>query len=193
LLAKSHPSCKVLNGTEGAGLAWCPMNPVDHKSTPEASLGIHRRLARIPPPPAFAFPLVIGLLLGRWIALPIVSPSALGIARAVGIALLALGFALAVACVALFARRRTTIVPHRRASSLVTVGPYRLTRNPMYVSLTLLYLGVAVLGNVLWPLLLLVGPLLLVALVHIPMEEGILGEAFGEEYRLYTSRVRRWL
>jgi protein-S-isoprenylcysteine O-methyltransferase Ste14 len=71
--------------------------------------------------------------------------------------------------------------------------PYRLTRNPMYVALTLLYLGVAAFANVLWPLLLLPVPLLLVATVHIPFEEHTLDEAFGAEYRGYASRVRRWL
>ena len=66
------------------------------------------------------------------------------------VTLLGIGAALAATCLALFVRRRTTIVPHGRATALVTSGPYRLTRNPMYVSLTCFGVGVAVATNVLW-------------------------------------------
>lgn len=155
--------------------------------------GLVRGLARIPPPPAFLVPLVIGVQAGGRVPLPLLPPALEGAGRGVGAALVALSVVLAVSCVLQFFARRTTIVPHRSASSLVTSGAYRFTRNPMYVSLTSLYVGVCALTNQLWPLVLLPLPLLLVALVHIPVEEDTLVGVFGDEYRRYAARVRRWV
>jgi protein-S-isoprenylcysteine O-methyltransferase Ste14 len=75
----------------------------------------------------------------------------------------------------------------------VTGGPYRRTRNPMYVAMTLLYLGASLLMNGLWPLLAL--PVVLAALTFavIRREERYLSSAFGAEYDAYRRRVRRWL
>ncbi len=147
-------------------------------------------LARVPPPLLFVAPLVIGMWLdGRrlrpW------EPDAL--ARVAGWALVATGAALAVCCVVMFLRRHTTIVPHRCARSLVTTGPFRISRNPMYVALACLYLGVSAVGNALWPLLFLPIPLAFLHAITIPVEEETLAGAFGPEYRAYASRVRRWL
>lgn len=94
-----------------------------------------------------------------------------------------------------FARARTTINPVRieAASALVTGGIYRVTRNPMYVALTLLLLGwAAVLGGV-W---LLAGPLVFVLWIdrlQIAPEERVLRAKFGAAYAAYAARVRRWL
>jgi protein-S-isoprenylcysteine O-methyltransferase Ste14 len=89
-----------------------------------------------------------------------------------------------------FRRARTTTVPGQKPSLMVTWGPYRFSRNPMYVGLTLAYLGEAGLLQQLWPVILLP---LTVAYVVIPVEEGKLREVFGEEYTGYQARVRRWL
>jgi protein-S-isoprenylcysteine O-methyltransferase Ste14 len=167
------------------------MNGQDDKQS--SGLTVREKLARIPPPPAFALPLVLGVLAGRWAPLPLVPPPLQSAVRAVGFMLLGLGVALTATCALQFLGRRTTIVPHRNATALVTTGPYRMTRNPMYVGLTMIYLAVALVAGVLWPLLLLPAPLLLVAGVHIPLEERTMAAAFGDEYRRYASRVRRWL
>jgi protein-S-isoprenylcysteine O-methyltransferase Ste14 len=94
-----------------------------------------------------------------------------------------------------FRRSRTTVNPLRpeRASSIVTGGVYRVTRNPMYVGLVLLLLAWAVHLSALLPF---VGPAIFVLYVthfQIKPEERVLEELFGEEYRAYASRVRRWL
>lgn len=76
---------------------------------------------------------------------------------------------------------------------MVTNGPYRFTRNPMYLGFTLLYLGAAFWVNTAWPVILL--PLVL-AVMHygvIVREEAYLERVFAEEYRTYRQRVRRWL
>jgi protein-S-isoprenylcysteine O-methyltransferase Ste14 len=92
-----------------------------------------------------------------------------------------------------FFRARTTTVPGRTSSSLVTWGPYRFTRNPMYVGLAIAYLGEAGIQRQVWPIAFL--PLLLayVNWVVIPVEEAKLKEVFGDAYDQYRSRVRRWL
>jgi protein-S-isoprenylcysteine O-methyltransferase Ste14 len=75
----------------------------------------------------------------------------------------------------------------------VTSGPYRFTRNPMYVGLTCVYLGEAGLLKQIWPVLFL--PLMIAYLnwTVIPLEEGKLTEAFRGDYLEYRSRVRRWI
>lgn len=93
----------------------------------------------------------------------------------------------------MFWKARTTRVPGKESSSLVTGGPYRFMRNPMYVGLTLAYVGEAGMLTEIWPLLFL--PLVLVYLnrVVIPLEERKLGEVFGTSYDDYRLRVHRWI
>ena len=77
--------------------------------------------------------------------------------------------------------------------NIVSGGPYGYTRNPMYVAFTLIYAGIALVVNSFLPFLLL--PILLVFLHYgvIRREERYLEERFGDEYRAYRHRVRRWL
>jgi protein-S-isoprenylcysteine O-methyltransferase Ste14 len=77
--------------------------------------------------------------------------------------------------------------------ALVTSGPYRLTRNPMYVGMAFLYGAFALAFGVIWALITL--PLVLIAVdrLVIAREEPYLEARFGEQYREYTRRVRRWL
>jgi protein-S-isoprenylcysteine O-methyltransferase Ste14 len=87
----------------------------------------------------------------------------------------------------------TSIVPVRPSTALVIEGPYRLTRNPMYVGMLFLYLGVACWSGLMWPLLL--APVL-VWVIHVTVigrEERYLIRKFGDEYRRYQTQVRRWL
>ena len=71
-------------------------------------------------------------------------------------------------------------------------GPFRFTRNPLYLGLALLYLGIALWLGVLWPVVLLPALILLVQQVVILREEAYLESRFGEAYRAYRARVRRW-
>lgn len=158
----------------------------------------HKPLTRspwmlIPPPLLFALVFILGLELNRLYPLPLIPHPLTGPARPLGLVLIALGACLSLGCVALFASRRTTIIPHAAAHSLVTFGPYRVTRNPMYGGLTLVYLGVAVLVNTVWPLPFLALPLWVLQTRVIPFEEQTLTRVFGSEYAAYSARVRRWL
>jgi protein-S-isoprenylcysteine O-methyltransferase Ste14 len=94
---------------------------------------------------------------------------------------------------ALFLLRHTTIIPHADAKTLITGGPYRFTRNPMYLALTIGYVGAALAMNALGPLLLLSVPLWVLEKKTIPFEEANLTRIFGDEYRAYQQRVRRWI
>jgi len=117
-----------------------------------------------------------------------------GVALArIGFGILIVGVGLATWGIVTFRRARTAVIPHHAASQLVASGPYRFTRNPMYVGLTIVYTGGAVVLNSAWPLILL--PVVLIVLAHfvVVREEQYLNDAFGDEYAAYRSRVRRWL
>ena len=92
-----------------------------------------------------------------------------------------------------FRRARTTTVPGERSSRLVTWGPYSFTRNPMYVGLTVAYLGEAGILHHVWPAALLPCVVAYVNWIVIPLEESRLAEVFGAEYAQYQARVRRWI
>lgn len=147
---------------------------------------------RFPPPLLYAAGFVVGLGLNRWRPLPM-TVGASPARAAVAVACVVAYAVLFVGAFGAFRRARTTLIPNRPAAALVTGGPYRLTRNPMYLSLVVLYLGVAAFANSWWPVLLL--PLVVVAVDRavIAREERYLAAAFPAEYAAYRSRVRRWL
>lgn len=131
-------------------------------------------------------------LLARRLPLPGPSwetPAALALASA------ALGAAVALAGVAAFRRARTTVDPRlpQRASALVSGGIYRYTRNPMYLGILLLLGGWALYLASPWSLLPL--PLFVIAMnrLQIAAEERHLRDRFGDAYRDYCRRVRRWI
>jgi protein-S-isoprenylcysteine O-methyltransferase Ste14 len=147
----------------------------------------------VPPPLLFLLTYIAGEVLDKIASLrfaQIISDRTGGV---VGVLLLFAGVVLVATSVATFKRARTTVIPYSRAATLVTQGPYRFTRNPMYVGVAFFYLGVAALRLALWPVLLL--PLVLVILnyVVIPQEEFLLRDTFGAEYERYSAKVRRWL
>ena len=109
-----------------------------------------------------------------------------GILLAAGVAIAAWGWLI-------FFKARTTTVPGRASNKLVTWGPYRFSRNPMYVGLTLAYLGEAGLLHQFWPVLLLPLTICHINWIVIPVEEARLKEVFGSEYQAYCAKVRRWI
>lgn len=143
-----------------------------------------------PPPLIYLGPLALGLLLHR---LRPVGALPRAVARPLGLLSLAGGIALAGWSVATFRRAGTPVDPTQPVARVVTAGPYRFMRNPMYTSLALVYLGVASRVNTLWPLLWLPGVLLTIRRGVIAREERYLEARFGDEYRRYKERVRRWL
>jgi protein-S-isoprenylcysteine O-methyltransferase Ste14 len=147
---------------------------------------------RIPVPWVFVLAYLVGVVLQAFVPVPI-SDETRSIARLAGFALLAAGVALAAWSLVLFRRARTTTIPFGQSSTLVTQGPYRFSRNPMYLALTVAYLGEAGIFGHPWPLLTLLLTLVYVNGMVIPLEEARLQETFGATYVQYRARVRRWL
>lgn len=100
-----------------------------------------------------------------------------------------LGLALAVSCFILFARQRTTIMPSGHPSRLVLDGPYRFTRNPMYLALVLSYIGLCLQLGLLWAVALLPLPWLALQRYVILFEEARLRSEFGRHYSAYCARA----
>jgi protein-S-isoprenylcysteine O-methyltransferase Ste14 len=163
----------------------------------EASTGIDRALgeadksgSRIPPPAIYFAGFLIGVAIE--LAWPIGAlPSALALAA--GLIGGALWLALDVSAMMLFHRAGTGVAAMKPTTGLVTYGPYRITRNPMYVGMAFLYVGLALALGVIWSLAFLPVVLLIVDRLVIAREERYLEAKFGEEYREYKRRVRRWL
>ena len=142
------------------------------------------------PPLLFGAALALGLVLHSiWPAHPLPSLHA----RAAGLALLAASALLARSGEAAMKRAGTSIRPDQPTLALVSDGPFRFTRNPLYVALTGVYVGLALLLNALWPLLLLIPVLGVLRWGVVAREERYLEAKFGEPYRAYKARVRRWI
>ena len=146
---------------------------------------------RIPPPLIYLLALLSGLLLNRRLDVPFFLPRMM--ARLLGWPLVGGGMALA----AWFARTLhgadTTLRTDKPVSSLVQDGPFRYSRNPGYLSLTVLYAGIAILRKALWAILLLPLVLYVIQREVIEREERYMERTFGEKYLAYKRRVRRWV
>jgi protein-S-isoprenylcysteine O-methyltransferase Ste14 len=145
---------------------------------------------RVPPPPIYLLALLLGLLLDRRVHVPFLPR---GVARVLGWSLVGGGTMLTAWFVRTMRSADTTIRIDKPVSSLVQDGPFRYSRNPGYLSLTMLYAGIAVRRNALWAILLLPLVLYVIQREVIEREERYLERTFGEEYLAYKRRVRRWV
>ena len=93
----------------------------------------------------------------------------------------------------LFDRTGTTIKPFESSSSLVIRGPYRVSRNPMYLGMVVFLLGAGVLAGSITPFLVVVAFAYLIDRRFIRTEEAMLEQRFGSQYASYRARVRRWV
>ena len=148
--------------------------------------------ARVIPPPPLVYLVFIGIAWGLARAVPLDLPEHELVFYA-GWVSIAVGIVLMLWSALEMHRYRTTINPYGKPSSLLQSGPFRFSRNPIYLADTFIYCGVGLLLNSVWPWLLL--PLLIVCMQRtvIVHEEHLLMRLFGDDYRLYRRRVRRWL
>jgi protein-S-isoprenylcysteine O-methyltransferase Ste14 len=143
-----------------------------------------------PPPLVYLVAIVVGAALervwrwklptGRW-------------GTVVGALLIVAAIVLIGSALSQFKRAETSPKPHKPTKAIVTSGPFRFTRNPIYVAFTLAQLGIALMTASGWILALLVPALLFIRVGVIAREERYLERKFGEEYVRYKRAVRRWM
>ncbi len=147
---------------------------------------------RFPPPLVF----LVGLLLGvafQYALMPAPAPVARTISVPAGIIILLIGVSFVAAARILFLRTGQNPIPWKPSPELIFKGPYRFTRNPMYVGITLFETGLGVALNNLWISLFAVPALLTVHFIAVLPEESYLAKKFGESYDRYRAQVRRYL
>lgn len=146
-------------------------------------------IVRIPTPIWLIVLIVAALVADLLLVVPVLLQQ-----RPAGIALIVLGALVSVSGNLTFRKRGAQIIPSSEAhSALVVSGPYRLTRNPMYLGLLVIGVGAALVAGT-WLMWLV--PIVIFALdnfVIIPFEERSMERAYGDAYREYKARVRRWI
>lgn len=143
-----------------------------------------------PPPLIYAAGLVAGLLMNWLRPIPFLPRP---LARVLGLSAIGSGASILFSGLRAMRRAGTNVDPYKPATAIVTGGPYRYTRNPLYVGLTLIYTGITALANALPAALLLPAVLAVMRRGVIEREEAYLERKFGDEYLQYKNRTRRWL
>lgn len=173
------------------GAAWGSIErrmPEDHAHSNAkqdvANLGVLR------PPLVYFVSIVTGLLLDLARPIPLLPA---GLAGPFGILLVVTALALFVYSVRTFRAAGTPVPGNKPTTAIVRSGPYRFTRNPIYVAFSILQLGVACWADSLWLIVTLIGSVVLMSYVVIPREERYLEKKFGREYLELKASVRRWL
>jgi protein-S-isoprenylcysteine O-methyltransferase Ste14 len=147
-------------------------------------------LGLVRPPLVFLTSLVTGALIQLARPRPFFPET---LAVPLGASLVVVAIALFSSAVAKFRAARTPVPARKPTTVIVRTGPYRSSRNPIYLAFSLLQLGIAIWANSLWLLATLVVAVALIHYVVIPREEQYLERRFGEKYLDYRRSVRRWL
>jgi protein-S-isoprenylcysteine O-methyltransferase Ste14 len=170
---------------ENATNVSSPTSSDADQSSPSDSAGV-----LVFPPVLFLCAVVVGIALQwlwpvhPWAALP---------SRSVGAILVLIGASLAIPAVVRMRRAGTNVHPGKPTTVIVSDGPFRFSRNPIYVASSVFYVGVTLLFHSFWPLITLLPALLVLHWGVVRREERYLEAKFGEAYVAYKSRVRRWL
>ena len=150
-------------------------------------------LLHIPVPWVYTIAYLVGIAIQLVYPVSITSAVFLVITYSLSTLFLVVGVVLAVWAQWIFHKERTTTDPTRTSAKLVTWGPYKFSRNPMYLGLFLAFIGLDGLLTFIWSLLLLIFVFYYVNWIVIPVEEKKLQETFGDGYNQYHNRVRRWI
>lgn len=143
-----------------------------------------------PPPLIYAAALAAGLLFNRRYRIPFLPRQ---LSRTLGWPLVIGGLMVGLLGSREMRRAETNMDPYKPTTAIVTEGPYRFTRNPLYLSMILIYGGIAALANALSPVLLLPIVQHLMRRGVIEREERYLERKFGDEYLQYKARTPRWI
>jgi protein-S-isoprenylcysteine O-methyltransferase Ste14 len=147
---------------------------------------------RFPPPLIYALFFLAGYGLHRISQVTLI-PAHPGWLDPAGLVLIGAGVLLAITAAATFRRAGTNVNPTKPATTVVSHGPFRVTRNPMYLSMAVIYAGGILMLDSWWPLLLFPVTIWVIRTQIIAREEAYLERKFGAVYLDYKKKVRRWL
>src|SRR5262245_58896030 len=164
------------------------MDPAEPEVSETATAGVIAR-----PPLLFLAALLLGLTLDRVLALPFAVSGAKLVHWMLASSLILIGLALAAAGIRNFYRARTPVPTNEPTRALVTTGIHGWSRNPIYVGMFLVYAGIATAARSTWALILVVPLAITIRYGVVAREEAYLERRFGDTYRDYKARVRRWL
>jgi protein-S-isoprenylcysteine O-methyltransferase Ste14 len=159
------------------------MGPTDQQANDAA---VARGVAR--PPLLYLACLLLGLVLDRMLPLPLFLPEAALIRWTVGGGLIVVGIAIMAAGIRNFSRAATPVRSNQPVRALVAAGIHAWSRNPIYVGMFLIYAGIGIAAGSPWVLVVII-----LRYVVVAREEAYLERRFGDSYRDYKARVRRWL
>lgn len=145
-----------------------------------------------PPPLIYGVAVLAGLAL-HWWAWPLPLPLEGVMKHYAGWAVMAPGLLLLMWAMRSFSRANTAIIPYNTTTTVVPTGPYRFSRNPMYISMALVQVGFALMFATAWILILLVPVMAVIRYGVVAREERYLERKFGAGYLSYKNSVRRWL
>jgi protein-S-isoprenylcysteine O-methyltransferase Ste14 len=164
------------------------MDPAEQQVTDTGTAGVIAR-----PPLLFLAALLIGFVLDRLLRLPFPASGIDLVHWIIGGSLILIGLALATAGIRNFSRAGTPVRSIKPTRALVTTGIHGWTRNPIYLGMFLLYGGIGVTAQSPWPLILTLPLAVTIRYGVVAREEAYLERRFGDAYRDYNARVRRWL
>lgn len=145
------------------------------------------------PPFLYLACLVLGFALDRLLPLPLTYPELISIGWTAGGGLIAIGVAIMVAGARNFSRADTPVPSNQPVRALVTNGIHGWSRNPIYVGMCLVYAGIGIAARSPWILILALPLFIILRYGVVAREETYLERRFGDAYRDYKARVRRWL
>jgi protein-S-isoprenylcysteine O-methyltransferase Ste14 len=159
-----------------------------NRDTDTATAGVIAR-----PPLLFLAAILLGLVSDHLLPVPFAVPGAARTCWIIGGSLILIGLVLAAAGIRNFSRAGTPVPTNRTTRALVTAGIHGWTRNPIYVGLFLVYGGIGVAARSPWTLILTLPLAITIRYGVVAREEVYLERRFGDAYRGYKARVRRWL
>jgi protein-S-isoprenylcysteine O-methyltransferase Ste14 len=164
------------------------MNSAGRQPSDVATPGVIMR-----PPRLYLACLLLGLALDRALPLPLDLPGTVPMQWIAGACLIVIGGSIFAAGVRNFSRAATPVPGSQPVRSLVVAGIHGWSRNPIYVGMSLVYAGIGIAARSSWVFVLALPLAIIMRYIVVAREEAYLERHFGDAYRDYKARVRRWL